>query len=169
MAAAYYRRIAPKRITINKPHSHTNDFGWYVSNVYTAPNGFVFNRGQKDSSGRLAFGAYGTCTDDGMGWAWRIQEYLKHHKLGSKFYDSSSPQLIVNCINAGHLVILSNQLTRSGHLILVKGYENGGQTIIANDPYGNANVGGYGQHMNGGDVRYSWGFVKAKWMVEIWA
>lgn len=168
MIAAYFKRLTPKPITINTPTRHTNDFGWYVSNVYTTPTGNVLNRGQKDSSGRMAYGAYGTCTEGGAAWAWRIQDFLKFHKLGSKFYDTATPQIVVNAINAGHPVILSNQLTRAGHLIVVKGYENNGQVLITNDPYGNAAGSGYGRHMDGFNVRYSWSYVKAKWMVEVW-
>lgn len=166
MAAAHYGKIKAHPITVSRPYSHTNNFGWYVSSVYTSPTGFVFNRMQKDAHGNAAYGAYGTCTDGGGAWAWRIQDYLKNHGLSTKFYDAASPTIIKSAIDAGHMVILSTQLTSAGHIIAVKGYR--GTSVLANDPYGNANVGGYGTMLNGADVEYTWQFVRAKWCVEVW-
>lgn len=169
MAAAYYKRLTPKPITISSPVKHTNDYGWYVSNKYTAPSGAVLSRGQKDAKGRMAYGAYGTCTEGGMAWAWRIQEFFKYHKLQNKFYSVATQAIVKSALDKGHLVILSTQLTSSGHIVLVRGYENGGAQYIVNDPYGNANVSGYGKSMNGKAVRYTWAKMKTKWMVEVWA
>ena len=168
MAAAFFKKLAPKPMTISSPTKHTNDYGWYVSNKYTSPSGTVLSRGQNDPKGRIAYGAFGTCIEGGMAWAWRIQEFFKFHKLQNKFYSAATPAIVKSAIDKGHLVILSTQLTRSGHIVLIRGYENGGAKYIANDPYGNANVAGYGRSMNGKAVRYTWAFMKTKWMVEVW-
>lgn len=169
MAAAYYKKLAPKPITVSYPHRHTNNYGWYVSNKYKSPSGVVLSRGQKDSRGNIAYGAYGTCTDGGLGWAWRIQEFFKHHNLKSKFHDVASPQAVIRALDQGHLIVLSTKLTSGGHLILIRGYENGGKTFIANDPNGNASKPGYGKSLNGEGARYSWAQMKTKYMVEVWA
>lgn len=168
MAAAYYKKLKPHPMTISLPTKHTNDYGWYVSHQYTSPSGVVLSRGQKDPKGRMAYGAFGTCTEGGLAWAWRIQEFFKYHNLKSKFYSTATPQIVKSAIDQGHLVILSTQLTSSGHIILIRGYENDGAQFIANDPYGNANVAGYGKSMNGKAVRYTWAKMKTKWMVEVW-
>lgn len=168
MAAAYYKKLQPRPITINSPYTHTNDYGFYVSNIYTSPTGYVLNRGQNDARGKIAYGAYGLCTEGGMAWAWRIQEFFKQHNLKNQFYDVATPTIVKNAIDKGHLVVLSTQLTSSGHIILIRGYENGGAVYIANDPYGNANLPNYGGLMNGHAVKYTWQFMKTKWMVEVW-
>lgn len=167
MAAAYYKKISPRPMTISLPKKHTNNFGWYVTHQYKTPSGKVLNRGQKDPRGRVHYGAWGQCTEGGIAWAWRIQEFFKFHNLKNKFYATATQKAVKQALDKGHLIILSTQLTSSGHVILIRGYN--GNTYIANDPYGNANVAGYGKHMNGKAVKYTWAKMKTKWMVEVWA
>lgn len=66
MALTFWKKLQPKPIVIEVPHKHTNNYGWYVSNKFYAPDGFYFNRQQNDASGRPAWGAYGHCTEDGI-------------------------------------------------------------------------------------------------------
>lgn len=168
MAAAYYKKLKPHPITVSRPYSHTNDYGYYVSNIYTTPSGYVLNRGQLDSSGKMAYGAYGLCTDGGLAWAWRIMDYFKYHNLHYQFYDVATPTIVKNAIDKGHLVVLSTDIN-GGHLIVVRGYENGGSVFIVNDPNGNFNLPSYGREMNGQGVRYTWSRMMTKWMIEVWA
>lgn len=170
MALTFFRKLTPHRISCSYPTPHTNDYGWYVSNTYTSPTGHVFNRFQSDSNGKPASGAYGWCTEDGMAWAWRIQQYVEKHGLKTQFLAAGSYSFdkIKQSIDEGKMVVLSTQLTSSGHLILVKGYDTRTTpTVIANDPWGNANLPGYGKSMNGANVEYTWQFVKPKWCVII--
>lgn len=161
MAMAHFGKIQKHPITCNQPTVHTSDYGWYVSEIYTSPTGFVFNRMQKDSNGHPAYGAYGTCTEGGGAWARRIQEYVQDHGLKADFYPTCSYDLVTKSINAGNLVILSTQLTSAGHIILVRGYDHG--KIIVNDPWGNANIHGYTG--SGYGVTYTWAQAKTKWCV----
>lgn len=167
MAAAYFKRLSPHPMTVSRPHKHTNDYGWYVSNKYKTPSGKVLNRGQKDAKGVMAYGAYGTCTDGGVAWAWRVQDFFKYHNLKTKFHDVATPQAVMHALDQGHLIVLSTRLTSSGHLVLVRGYENNGQKFIVNDPAGNAHT-GYARGLDGKAVKYTWTKMRTKYMIEVW-
>jgi hypothetical protein len=164
MAMAYFGKIKPHPIQCSSPSPHTSDYGWYVPSVYTSPTGFTFNRMQPDSAGHPAWGAWGTCTDGGGAWAWRIQDYAKNHGLAADFFDTATFPLVKNAIDQGHLVVLSTQLSSAGHLILVRGYNAQG-SIIVNDPWGNANLPGW--PANGSGAVYTWSFAKTKWCIVI--
>jgi len=169
MAVSYFNRIGKRPITTDKPYVHQNDYGWYVSNIYTSnQTSFIFNRGQTDASGKMAYGAYGTCTDGGGAWAFRMQTYCEKHGLTTKFYDAATFASIKAALDKKHLIILSTQLSSVGHIILIRGYTSN-NLVVANDPYGDANQPGWGTKINGADVKYTWEKVKAKWMVEVWA
>ena len=93
-----------------------------------------------------------TCV--GAAWASRIQDALTKHQLKNKFYGTATFAEIKAAIDkgqypiptttvplfdtatAGHLIILSTQLTSAGHLILVRGYTDSPQQLIVNDPWG---------------------------------
>lgn len=162
MAMSYYGKIHAHPIQVSSPSKHISQFGWYVSNVYTSPTGVVFNRMQTDSNGKPAWGAYGWCTENGAAWAWRIQDYAKDHGLVADFYSTATFSLVKNAIDSGNLVLLSTMLTSAGHIIIVRGY-TGTDSIIVNDPWGNANLQGY--PANGDGVIYTWAFAKTKWCV----
>jgi len=167
MAVSYWNKISKNPIQNDYPTPHMNDYGWYVSNQYTsAQTGYVFNRMQTDASGKYAWGAYGTCTEQGAAWAWRMQLYCEKHGLTTKFYDTATFSTIQTALNQNHLIILSTQLSSVGHIILIRGFD--GNNLIVNDPYGDANQPNWGKADNGANVKYTWPQVKAKWMVEVW-
>lgn len=173
MTLAYFGRLEKRTIFITKPENdtHTNDYGYYVSTSYTAPDGFVFGKSQPDPCNRPAMGAYGHCIQDQLAWAWRIQDYLKHHYVHSQFYEKATLDQVKNALASGRLIILSTKLTGGGHIIVVKGYHGDQQQnkIIVNDPYGCKVLGNYGKLRNGQDCVYEWDYVHAKWMIEVWA
>ena len=160
MAIAYYRKLPPHPIHCSLPSPHTSRFGWYVSSLYTSPTGVVFDRAQPDSNGKSAFGAFGACSDHGGAWAWRIQNFAKDHALKTEFHEVATLKLLIESIDAGHVILLSTQLTATGHLILIRGYTPSGD-LIANDPWGNALLPGWPSNGNG--VIYPWSFVKARY------
>jgi len=168
MAVAYFKKVAPKPIHNSSPHPHSNDYGWYVSNVYTSLTGKKFDRGQKDSAGKIAFGAYGTCTDGGGAWAFRMQQYAEGHGLKTKFYSKATLADIRAEIDRGALVTLSTDILPAGHIMTVRGYIAGGDTLYINDPWGNGFAPEYGRRYNGENVQYQFGRVKPKWMVSVW-
>jgi hypothetical protein len=116
MIVAHFKKVPPKPIHTSSPHPHMNDFGWYVSNIYTSLTGKVWNRGQKDSAGKMAYGAYGHCvetkdekiSDEKGAWAWRMQQYAEGHGLKTKFYSASSLAAIHAEIDRGAFVVLRN-------------------------------------------------------------
>jgi len=167
MAVTFWNKLGKHPIKTDQPTPHMNDYGWYVSNQYKSnQTSYVFNRMQNDASGKNAWGAYGTCTEDGAAWAWRMQLFCEKHGLTTKFYDTATFSAIQTALNAKHLIILSTQLSSVGHIILIRGFD--GNNLMVNDPYGDANQPNWGKADNGGNVKYTWPQVKAKWMVEVW-
>jgi len=167
MAMAFYGKLTAHSQTTSTPWKHTNNYGYYDSAIYTSPTGVVFNREQNDPSGQPAWGAYGTCTDGGAAWAYRIQDYVNDHGgLTGVFYDTTTTSLLKSSIDAGNLVIQSTELSSVGHLVLVIGYDPNGNFIV-NDPWGDANLPNWGIYPNGAYVTYSWTKLAAKWCVVV--
>jgi len=167
MAMAYYGKLSPKSIKTSTPWVHSNDYGYYDSAIYTSPTGFVFNREQDDAEGAEAWGAYGTCTDQGEAWAYRIQDYVNEHGgYTGVFYDTTTTTLLKQSIDAGSLVIQSTELSSVGHIVLIVGYTSDGQFLV-NDPWGYANGPNWGMYPNGAYVTYSWTKLAAKWCVVV--
>ena len=168
MALAYYHKLTPHPITISSPSSHTNDYGFYVSSVYTAFN-YTYNRVQNDAARHAAYGGYGRTTIEGGAWAYLIQEYVQQHGLQHAFQGYPNPPTFNDVkaqLDQGYLVVLSTNLTTKGHIILVRGYTNDGK-IIVNDPYGNKfGPNGYGKP-DGENIQYGWNQFQALWMVVI--
>ena len=164
MAVCHFGRLKTWPITVSIPYSHTSNYGAYVSEVYKYGS-TTFNRMQKDASGKAAYGAYGWCTDNGAGWAWRMQDYAKRHGLSSDFYWSSTTTPIKQALDAGKVVVLSTKLTSAGHIITVKGYNSSGN-LITNDPYGDKNKGYKNYH--GENAVYTWGQVGSKWYITVY-
>lgn len=168
MALAFYGKLPRSPIKVSSPVAHSNDFGRYVSEKYTNAQGVTFGRMQSDASGRSAYGAYGTCTEDGMAWAWRIQDYLKAHGVNNAFAQVTSKAVDLPkfkaSIDAGKPVIVSTQILGYGHIMIVIGYNTDG-SLVVNDPYGNAKVSGWGRQLNGASVTYTWEFMVPKWYV----
>jgi len=167
MAMAYHKKISPKPITCSRPWVHNNSFGYYDSNVYTSPINITFNRMQPDAAGKPAWGAYGTCTEGGGAWAWRVQQYVENHGgLMATFYDQSDPTLLKTSIDAGNLVIQSTQMSSAGHLVLIVGYNPDG-TFLVNDPAGNKNGPSWAMYPTGAYQSYSWTTLAPKWCIVV--
>jgi len=168
MAVSYYGALSSKPVTTSTPWSHSNPYGTYDSIIYTSASGHSFNAMQYDASGRPAYGAYGTCTEGGGAWAYMIQNYITWSGVGltSTFYDSTSPSLIQNAINAGNLVIQSTQMSSAGHIVLIVGYTPSGSYVV-HDPWGDATLPNWGIYPNGGFSIYSWTKLAAKWCIVV--
>ncbi|MDX9720321.1 MAG: C39 family peptidase [Myxococcota bacterium] len=164
MAILHFGRLDPWPMTASTPTPHTSPYGQYISRVYTA-FGTTFNRGAPDYSGKICYGAHGWCTEDGLGWAWRMQDYAEKHDLETEFFGSSSFDQVRSAIAQNRVVVLSTQLTSGGHIITVKGFTSDNKVIV-NDPYGNRNQ-GY-MNYNGEDVVYTWAELSAKWFITVW-
>ena len=164
MAVQHFGRLPKWPVTVNIPSSHTSDYGAYVAYKYSA-FGNTFDRVQNDASGKPAKGAYGWCTDGGGAWAWRMQDYAKRHDLKSDFSGSPSFSAVESALNAGKVVVLSTQLTSAGHIITVKGTDNG--KLVVNDPYGDRNLPSY-PNTKGENAVYTWAKVASKWYITVY-
>jgi len=167
MAMAYHKKITAHPIVCSKPWVHNTSFGYYDSNVYTSPINITFDRMQTDASGNPAWGAYGTCTENGGAWAWRVQQYIENHGgLVATFYDQSDPDLLKDSINNGNLVVQSTQMSSAGHLVLIVGYNPDG-TFLVNDPAGNINGPKWSMYPTGAYISYTWATLHAKWCIVV--
>jgi hypothetical protein len=72
---------------------------------------------------------------------------------------------IVAALKRGHPVILGNELTSAGHIILVIGYTPDGNLLV-NDPYGNRFAPGYGGN-DGKGILYPWKRVTPRRALEV--
>lgn len=157
MAAAYYRKLQPRNDSYG---GHSSPYGWYISNEFRSDaTGHVFNRRDGDASGRLAAGAYGHCVEGGLGYAWRIADYLKKLGIRATFRDSVSLSVVKQYLNEGKPIVLSTNIQGFGHLVLVKGYMPDGRLVI-NDPYW--------AKPGAGEIVYTWGALGGTpWMITI--
>jgi len=169
MAIAYNNGVSPKNITCPLPTPHTNAYGWYLPSNYTVGRS-TFDRMQLDPHKHDSWGAFGWCTNDGGAEYQRVADFISRHNLVAKLIpEGSNYQMVKDALDRGHVVVLDTRLTTSGHIILIRGYDDQGN-MIANDPYGDAHDRStYGKKTNGEGVYYTFDFVKAAghWLVEV--
>jgi len=186
MVLASYGLLEPKPIELARPHPHTNDYGWYLSNVFThRDKTFDATSGTRTAS---AAGLYGAVVDrigDGWGAHWHSENgrgiqplmdvFLPPIGNAVRFLDSpkrsrtnfieqeAAEEAMKACLDAGHPVIVSGFFwDRYHHLIVVRGYyEEGGLHWIVNDPYGFKTT---GSGFDGGNVVYEFDEINPKWM-----
>ena len=65
---------------------------------------------------------------------------------------------ITQSINNGNPCIIHGMFTRSGHIIVVRGYDEAG--LIVNDPYGEYFEKGYNTKVSGAALHYSHGLIQ---------
>ena len=65
---------------------------------------------------------------------------------------------IKQSINSGNPCIIHGMFTRSGHIIVVRGYDQKG--LIVNDPYGEFFEHGYDTRVSGAGLHYSYGLIQ---------
>jgi hypothetical protein len=190
MVLAYYALLAPRPIELAKPHPHTSDYGWYISNAFTR-GGKTFDARSNTRIGSAA-GLYGAVVDRiGSGWGahWRSERdrgirplmdvflppmgnrvtFLGEPKRnGSRYLQRQPAEAAMKaCLDAGHPLIVSGFFQdKFDHLIVVRGYyaepSSGGELKwIVNDPYGFETT---GKGFDGDNVVYEFDEIKPKWM-----
>lgn len=153
MAIQYYNILPTHPITVSVPSSHTSNYGWYVSNVYT--KGRSFNIYGADPNGNLFAGGYGyIIQNDWADTKGRMAEYIRYHGRASSVDWSPTFAEAKTNINADHPFVILTSLTSAGHYITCRGYYKSQYSLVINDPYGNKNSG----YMNysGSLVAYDW-------------
>jgi hypothetical protein len=179
MALAYYGKLIPWGTYVAEEQAElgqptvvptTNpltvtgaDFSPYITNVYTA-NGRTYTSTAGDPSGNRLAGLYGTiCPTGYASWPLMIS-VLESHGLSSQ-YVSATWDGIVDALKRGHPVVLGNELTAAGHILLVIGYTPDGNLVV-HDPYGNRFAPGYGGN-NGNGILYPWKRVTPRRALEV--
>ena len=161
MALAYYGQLS-------------GDYGWYVPNEYTHQSAcsgeHTFDRVQDDAADppNDAWGAYGTCTDNGVAIASRMYEYAQKHDVGHyfAFANSSTPHSVKAELDGGALVILSTDFS-GGHIVIVRGYTDDSTTrYIVNDPAGDWHDDYWND--NGDGARYTWAEMSPNWYIVLY-
>ena len=183
MALAYFKRVDPWPTTVAvdrvgaaaipptatpavpptpKPITGA-DYAPYVTNKYSA-FGHTYDSLARDPRGNLLAGLYGTICPTGLADWQEMAAVLSWHNLSSQFIPITWDG-IVAALKRGHPVLLGNELTTEGHIILVIGYTLDGNLIV-NDPYGNRFGPGYGYN-DGQAVVYPWKLVTPRHALEI--
>lgn len=139
------------------------DFGPYITNKYTA-FGHTYDAVARDPSGNMLAGLYGTICPTGLASWQQMAAVLSWNGLSSQFV-SITWDGIVGALKRGHPVLLGNELTSEGHIIVVIGYTADGNLIV-NDPYGNRFSPGYGSN-DGHGIAYPWKLVTPRHALEI--
>lgn len=128
------------------------DYAPYVTNNFTL-NGRAYGSLARDSRGNMLAGLYGTICPTGLADWPTMVSVLNSNDLGSQ-YVGATWDGIVGALKRGHPVLLGNELTSAGHILVVIGYTPDGNLIV-NDPYGNRFAPGYGS-TDGRGLYYPW-------------
>jgi hypothetical protein len=129
-----------------------SNFAPYLTTAYTN-NGHTYSATAPDPRGNRVAGLYGTIAPTGLADWGRIKQVLGWHGLQTQ-YVTPTWNGVVAALKRGHPVLLGNDLTPAGHVMVAIGYTANNQLII-NDPYGNRFTAGYGAN-NGQGVYYPW-------------
>ncbi len=154
MAVQKYSILPVHTITCSSPTVHTHDFGWYVPTEYTF-NGYTYDILGVAPSETWVPGAHGfICREyGGAVWAYMVT-FLQQHLLSS-WQAGTAYSTFTAEIDAGYPVVASTSTLGYGHIQCFRGHFYN-HAIIANDPYGNANISGWGTRRDGECVYYDW-------------
>lgn len=182
MVLAYYGLLDPKPMSVSTPFSHTNDYGWYLANPFSA-HGRTFDSSANTSDGR-GQGLYGSVVDNvaGIGWCAvassrggqrgvlpTMTAFLKTR--GNSITSVGPSEAVAKAsLDAGHPVIVSGRpFGLNGHLMVIRGYYYDARSQlygwIMNDPYGYRSDGT--RDYDGTNVVYLWSEIKPKYMYVI--
>jgi len=135
----------------------------YLTNAYTN-NGHTYSATAPDPRGNRVAGLYGTIAPTGLADWGRIKQVLVWHGLQTQ-YVQPTWNGVVAALKRGHPVLLGNDLTAAGHIMVAVGYTANNQ-IIVNDPYGNRFKAGYGAN-DGESVYYPWSCARVRNALEV--
>ncbi len=168
MTLAYYGKLDPwpvymaqqavsGTIAIQIPQNSNKatsgaDYAPYVTNSFNL-NGRTYDSLARDPRGNMLAGLYGTICPTGLADWQTMVSVLNSNGLGSQ-YVGATWDGITAALKRGHPVLLGNELTSAGHILVVVGYTPNGNLIV-NDPYGNRFAPGYGA-TDGRGLYYPW-------------
>jgi hypothetical protein len=164
MVLAYYSKLQPwPGADASASADSGSQFAPYVTNVYTNSD-HTYSALAADPQGKMVAGLYGTISPTGLADWSRIRQVLQWHGLTSQNV-SVSFEGIKAALDRGHPVLIGNDLTAAGHVLVAIGYTSNDQLIV-NDPYGNRFASGYGSN-DGQGVYYAWSCMRAHNAVEV--
>ncbi|MCU7496522.1 MAG: T9SS type A sorting domain-containing protein [Ignavibacteria bacterium] len=132
-------------------YGHTSDYGQYVSKAYTM-NGYTF-----ENYSTWPTGAHGYMWNDGGSPYSNIIGFLHLNRITNTIRkDAPSWTDVETELNSGFPYIICSTGLTDGHIVLVIGHYGTGHTVVVNDPYGNKNLGRYGEINNGENAIYDW-------------
>lgn len=91
----------------------------------------------------------------------KLVKILQKYGVNSTFSTKTPFNSIFEHLDNGKPVIYSGRFTKSGHIIVIKGYDSQHEQFIVNDPWGEYFSSGYYQHIsNGHNLRYSYKLIE---------
>ncbi len=143
MVLAYYKVLPEWPFEVYKPFKHISYYGRYICCIFKVNNS-IFDKKSLDASRyTYGFGIHGYVYIPGKGASWnKIVEVFKIFGFEAYIDTNVSWNKLIQEIDNGRPVILSTQLTSSGHIVVAVGYYNN-HSVIVNDPAGNKNMGKY--------------------------
>jgi hypothetical protein len=156
------------RLPSSRPTSTTDevmkvDYAPYLTNVYTN-GGHTYSATAPDPRGNMLAGLYGTISPSGLADWGRMKQVLEWSGLTTA-YVAPTWNGVVAALKRGHPVLLGNDLTAAGHIMVAIGYTSNNQLIV-NDPYGNRFISGYGVN-DGQGVYYAWNCSRVRNALEV--
>lgn len=162
MAAQYYDRLTPDSIWCSSPSpGHWSQWGRYIPDEYTFL-GYTYDIPGLSPGDVWVDGAHGFICRDAGGAYWSYMRlFLEQTGLYSEWAGTSWGTLTSE-LESSWPVVCSSTIDYSGgsygHIILFTGYY-ADRTVVVNDPYGDANLTGWGQswrYPNGKACLYDW-------------
>lgn len=147
----------------SEPSQVALDYAPYVTGVFTA-GGYLYDDEARDPRGNMVPGLYGNICPTGYAdWA-RMRAVFERQGLQTQ-HVGASWNGVVAALKRGHPVLIGNDLTPEGHILVAVGYTDKNQLIV-NDPYGNRFAPGYGGTM-GNELAYPWSCMRAQNALEV--
>lgn len=162
MAAQYYDRLTPDSIWCSSPSpGHWSRWGRYIPEEY-AFLGYTYDIPGLSPGDVWVDGAHGFICRDAGGAYWSYMRlFLEQTGLYSEWAGTAWGTLTAE-LESSWPVVCSSTIDYSGgsygHIILFTGYY-ADHTVVVNDPYGNANLTGWGQswrYPDGKACLYDW-------------
>ena len=154
MVLAYYGVLPPWPCNCSEPFPHVSLYGCYVACRFRV-GGFVFDERAPDATRvRYARGVHGFIYVPGVGASWgRIVRLFEIFGFNATVDSDPTWEELVRELREGRPVILSTDMTGSGHLVVAVGYAGEG-VVVVNDPAGDISLGYF--NYEGRRALYDW-------------
>ena len=166
MVLAYYGKLEPWPADQASDSSSTplaSQYGPYVTEVFTTST-HVYNTVANDPLGHPVAGLYGAICPTGLADWYLVNRVLEWNGLSTQ-HVALTFEGVKAALKRGHPVLIGNNLTAAGHVLVAIGYTSNNQ-IIVNDPYGNRFAPGYGA-TDGQNLYYAWNCMRATNALEV--